>query len=89
MFILPSGKRFGHSHQSFSSDGNMIAVSNGGNIVIWDIAQSSEIRRFISNKVEDNPYYYFKDVAFSPDGNYLVIIAGGGVYLCTVQSLYD
>jgi WD40 repeat protein len=84
VFILPSGKRVGESRQSFSSDGNIIAVSNGGNIVIWDIAQSREIRRFISNEVE-----YFHDVAFSPDGNYLVIIAGGGVYLCTVQSLYD
>ncbi|MGD9078295.1 MAG: hypothetical protein PVG96_03100 [Desulfobacterales bacterium] len=89
VFILPSGKRVGESRQSFSSDGNIIAVSNGRNIVIWDIAQSSEIRRFISTKVEDYPYGLFHDVAFSPDGNYLVIITGGGVYLCTVQSLYD
>jgi WD40 repeat protein len=88
VFILPSGKQdFGDPRPiSFSSDGNIIAVSNGGNVVIWDIAQSREIRRFISTR---DYISFFKGVAFSPDGNYLVITPDSGVYLCTVQSLYD
>jgi WD40 repeat protein len=93
VFILPSGNEYVRDPRaiSFSLDGNIIAVSNGGNVVIWDIAQSREIRRFISTKVKNYPYpdAFFNDVAFSPDGNYLAITADRGVYLCSVQSLYD
>lgn len=93
VFILPSGKEYFRDPRpiSFSSDGNIIAVSNGGNVVIWDIAQSRQIRRFISTRMKDYPYpdAFFNDVAFSPDGNYLAITADCGVYLYTVQSLYD
>ena len=93
VFILPSGNEFVRDPRaiSFSLDGNIIAVSNGGNVVIWDIAQSREIRRFISTRMKDYPYTdaFFNDVAFSLDGNYLAITADRGVYLCTVQSLYD
>ena len=98
VFILPSGQDYWESSLplSFGPDGNMIAVSNGGSIVIWDITHSHEIRRFLPPKIkwykDDStvvPDVYFHDVAFSPDDNYLAVSAGTGVYLCSMQLLIN
>lgn len=90
VFLLPSGDIYGSGQLSFSSDGNKIAATNGGNVVIWDISQSRELRRLSSPKMNNiDDAVFFTDVAFSFESDYLAVAAETGVYLCSVQSLND
>ena len=62
---------------AFSPDGTLLAAGGDQSASIWDVAGRERITNALHIPVNDplNPYAYVREVAFSPDGQHLLIIS--------------
>ncbi len=62
---------------TFSPDGTLLAAGGDQSASVWDVAGHERITNAFHVPVNDplNPYAYMRGVAFSPDGQHLLIIS--------------
>lgn len=81
VLMLPPETPFGlFSGVAFSSDGKLVAAAGDAGVIVWVLATGQIVR------VRPAEEYVWRSVLFSPDGKYLWVASGKGLFRHALQS---